>query len=783
MSNGSTPAADVERIARWNSTTRPFRRTTIHELVTEAAASVPDRPALVSGSGVVATHAELERASNQVAHQLRAMGVGRGALVGLLSEHVPQAVVAMLGILKSGAAYVPLDPAWPIARVQSLLGQLEVACVLAGRAQLRMLFEVQWALPRLRDVLCLEVETAELPMEPIDRGAVRELWDLITGADDPLKAAGFNFRASGYRYTPSDVAAYRDRVVGLARWWLGSGGRVLEVGFGSGLVLQALAPSVDRYVGIDPSVGGLERNRAWAADEAVEVELVEGFADEVAAKVTGPFDLAVLASTLQFFPGPRYFEVVLEQLVSLVVPGGAVLLADVIDPSSGQAQGGLRVPPAYFQDLVAGAGKVAGLEVHQRDPGAFAGELGARYDVVLLVGAGGRQEERSRRWWTGWHVARQPHDPPKPDATPEDVSYVIFTSGSTGIPKGVMVRHEAVANLIDWVNRTYEIGPADQLLLVTSFCFDLSVYDIFGILAAGGSIRMVGDDQLQEPDLLLNLLEREEITFWDSAPAALAVVLPFTTLRAPRGRNTLRLVFLSGDWIPLGMPEEVRNQFPRARIVALGGATEATVWSNFFEVHAVDPAWPSIPYGRPIQNARYYVLDDALRMCPIGVAGDLYIAGACLALGYVGDPATTAERFPPDPWSATSGGRMYRTGDRARWLPDGNLQFLGRLDRQVKIRGYRIELDEIEVHLNQQPAVRASVVLVEPTRHGPRLAAFVTSHDRELTSGELRRFLARRLPEYMVPNRIQVLEQFPVGPTGKIDRRALLAIEQPPRGR
>jgi amino acid adenylation domain-containing protein len=783
LTDRNTPETDLARIAGWNDTAHPFRPTTIHHLVTQAAKEFPHRPAVVSGSGVVYSHAALERHSNQVAQQLVGLGIGRGALVGLLSEHTPAALVALVGILKAGAGYVPLDPRWPTQRVQSLLAQLGVTCVVAGPTQLGMLFEIQWALPQLGDVLCLEIETQELPVERVDREAVSELWDVVASANDPLQAAGFNLRGSGHRYSPAEVAAYRDRVVGLARERLGAGGRVLEVGCGSGLILQALAPLVTRFVGLDPSARALERNRAWAATQGISVELVRGFAHELNARVQGQFDLAVLASTIQFFPGPRYLEAVLRQVAAKVVAGGAVLIADVVDPATAQAEGGLRVPPAYFEDLAAGSGWFAGVQVYRRDPQRFAHELGARYDVVLqrCDGPPGTAGVRSKRWWTGWHTAQQPHDPPSVRVTPNDVSYVIFTSGSTGTPKGVMVQHRAVANLIDWVNRTYAVGPDDQLLLVTSFCFDLSVYDIFGILAAGASVRVVPDEQLQEPDRLLDILEQEPITFWDSAPAALAVVLPFAALRAPNGRQTLRLVFLSGDWIPVGMPDEVRQQFPHSRIVALGGATEATVWSNHFPVGAVDPGWASIPYGRPMQNARYYVLDETLKPRPVGVAGDLYIAGDCLAVGYVGDPWLTAEKFLPDPWSPTPGGRMYRTGDRARWQPDGNLEFLGRLDQQVKISGYRIELQEVQAALSQHPAVRGTVVMVKQAPQGPRLVAFVISRAAGLSGEELRRFLARILPHYMVPAEINVLARFPVSPNGKVDRQALLKPDRRPQ--
>ncbi|HSK79529.1 MAG TPA: amino acid adenylation domain-containing protein, partial [Thermoanaerobaculia bacterium] len=354
-----------------------------------------------------------------------------------------------------------------------------------------------------------------------------------------------------------------------------------------------------------------------------------------------------------------------------------------------------------------------------------------------------------------------------------DLAYVIFTSGTTGTPKGVMVRHRPVINLIEWVNGTFGVGPGDRVLFVASLGFDLSVYDVFGLLAAGGSVRVATDEEVRDPERLVRILTEEPVTFWDSAPAALQQLVPLFP-EEPAAAARLRLVFLSGDWIPLPLPDEVRRTFPGARVVSLGGATEATVWSNVFPVGEVDPAWPSIPYGRPIRNARYHVLDAALTPCPVLVPGDLYIGGECLAAGYIPDPELTATKFIPDPFSRSPGGRLYRTGDRARSKADGNLEFLGRLDQQVKIRGFRIELGEIESVLLAHAGVRAAVVLARRGAAGTRLVAYVVPEEgAELTVDRLREAVRERLPEYMVPAAWMLLAALPVTANGKLDRQAL----------
>ncbi len=362
-------------------------------------------------------------------------------------------------------------------------------------------------------------------------------------------------------------------------------------------------------------------------------------------------------------------------------------------------------------------------------------------------------------------------------SSPDHLAYIIFTSGSTGTPKGVMVRHRPVINLIRWAHRAFAFSPADRVLFVTSLSFDLSVFDVFGLLGAGGSIRIAAEDEIRDPQSLLRALAEEPITFWDSAPAALEQTVPFLPGMDPNARPALRLVFLSGDWIPVTLPDRVRGSFPGARVISLGGATEATVWSNVFPVGTVDPAWASIPYGRPIENARYHVLDTRLAPCPVGIPGDLYIGGDCLADGYAREPELTAHKFIPDPWGAT-GARLYRTGDRARYRPDGNLEFLGRRDHQVKIRGFRIELGEIEAALSTLPGVREAVVAVRQDTPGDRrLVAYVAG---DATAEELRGAVRERLPDYMVPAAFVTLAALPITPNGKVDRKALPAPEWQP---
>ncbi len=369
----------------------------------------------------------------------------------------------------------------------------------------------------------------------------------------------------------------------------------------------------------------------------------------------------------------------------------------------------------------------------------------------------------------------QERENPAPCARSTDISYVIFTSGSTGTPKGVVETHRPVVNVIEWVNRTFAVAPPDKLLFVASLGFDLSVYDIFGILASGACLRVVSGEDIRSPQVLLDIIMKERITFWDSAPAALQQLVPFFPEVSGHSTQTrLRLVFLSGDWIPVTMPEVLRDTFAGVQVISLGGATEATIWSNYYPIDELDPSWPSIPYGKPIQNARYYILDQNLELCPLRVPGDLYIGGKCLATEYINDALLTANKFLDNPYAP--GEKIYKTGDIARWFEDGNMQFLGRKDHQVKIRGFRVELGEIETQLLNHPLIGDVVVVDREDASGSKyLCAYYILKDPAagVDKAALKEHLAGELPEYMIPAYFIPIDKIPLTANGKLDRKAL----------
>ncbi|MGW7531623.1 amino acid adenylation domain-containing protein [Amycolatopsis sp. NPDC054798] len=361
-------------------------------------------------------------------------------------------------------------------------------------------------------------------------------------------------------------------------------------------------------------------------------------------------------------------------------------------------------------------------------------------------------------------------------AQPDDVAYVIYTSGSTGTPKGVAVTHRAALNTLADIEQRFGVQPGDRVLGLSSLSFDLSVFDVFGVLAAGGALVLPGTEHRRDPAHWAELCRRHRITVWNSVPALMQMLVEhLEAADCPDAVPALRLVLLSGDWVPLALPDRVRSAAPSAEVVSLGGATEAAVWSIAYPIGAVSPDWPSIPYGRPLRNQRFHVLNDRMRHAPVWVPGHLYIAGAGLAEGYWRDEQRTAESFFPHP---VTGERLYRTGDLGRYLPDGTIEFLGRDDFQVKIGGYRIELGEIEHALSQDPEVGNAVVAALGPRTQQRLVAYVvpattTARDDSAFADRLRTRLAAALPGYLIPADFLLIDELPLSSNGKVDRAAL----------
>ncbi|MCC6456163.1 MAG: amino acid adenylation domain-containing protein [Caldilineaceae bacterium] len=363
-------------------------------------------------------------------------------------------------------------------------------------------------------------------------------------------------------------------------------------------------------------------------------------------------------------------------------------------------------------------------------------------------------------------IAQQSDVTPDSAVTANDPAYVIYTSGSTGQPKGAMIGHRGLCNMSEAQVRLFQLGLGDRMLQFSSLSFDASTFEICMALRVGATLCMGTRESLMPGPPLLKFMQDHAITICTLTPSTLAA-LPSAELPA------LHTITVAGEACSA---ELVAQWHKGRRFFNLYGPTEATIWATY-AVCDSQTGKPSI--GRPIQNTQTYVLDENLQPVPAGVPGELHIGGVGLSLGYINRPELTAAKFIHNPFSELWGARLYKTGDLVRYLPDGNIEFLGRIDHQVKLRGFRIELGEIENVLNAHPAIQETLVLMrEETPGDPRLVAYIVSHQANDPATapsvrELRAFLQDKLPEYMVPAHFVLLAAFPQTPNGKIDRKAL----------
>lgn len=352
--------------------------------------------------------------------------------------------------------------------------------------------------------------------------------------------------------------------------------------------------------------------------------------------------------------------------------------------------------------------------------------------------------------------------------TPSNLAYVIYTSGSTGKPKGVQIEHCTAVNLLTSITREPGINANDTLLAVTTISFDIAVAEIFLPLIVGARLVLVSRQTATDGHRLLQALNQFQVTFMQPTPVSWKILLA----AGWQGSKNLKMIS-TGEALSKELAQQLENKGDS--LWNLYGPTETTIWSS---VHQVKANQESISIGRPLANVKYYILDSHLMPLPIGVPGELYIGGDCLARGYFNRPELTAERFIADPFSDQPQGRMYKTGDLARYSQDGTVNCLGRLDRQVKIRGFRIEIEEIESAILQYPGVQAAAVVVQENANGyQRLVGYLVNQGNQPNVSEdhetLRRFLQQQLPAHMIPLRFMTIDALPLTLNGKVDPKAL----------
>ena len=396
-----------------------------------------------------------------------------------------------------------------------------------------------------------------------------------------------------------------------------------------------------------------------------------------------------------------------------------------------------------------------------------------------LAGIFSQQEVPTVCLDSDWHIVAEQLETNLPcEVTPENLAYVVYTSGSTGKPKGVAVEHRQLFNYLQSILEKLNLAADSSFATVSTFAADLGNTSIFPALSVGGCLHIISQERATNPEALIEYCDRHTIDCLKIVPSHLMALL---SASQPEKILPRKRLVIGGEALSSDLVKTLRQYSEDCQIINHYGPSETTVGVSTFSINT-DSNWEVsdiVTIGRPLGNTQIYILDHYLQPVPIGVSGEIYIGGNNLTRGYINHSEITSEKFIPNPFSDQLGSRLYKTGDLARYLPDANIEFLGRADHQVKIRGFRIELSEIESVLRQQPNIRENTVLIQKEQSGNKrlVAYFVPTHKSEILNNDLRDFLQQKLPDYMIPSIFIQLKALPLTPNGKIDRQALPAPE------
>lgn len=758
----------------------------------------PDAAAVVDEAGSTSYRA-LDRWSNRIAHWLVAQGLPRETRVGVMMHRQRGVLAAMVGIVKAGCVYVPLDPTQPLARRRTQIDAVGIAAIVGDAASLGDLRSLQWRCPSLRAGLCLDADDPDRVIEAPGVMMSTELWDHLAGEQaDDAGAGGWKSAFTGLPIPDAALAAFGANARAKTAPLLTPASRVLEVGCASGFTMRHVAPLCGSYIASD--ISRLNAERVEANARKLGLTHVTGrhlTSHDIDLLEPGSLDLIVFNSVIESFPGFGYLADILDKAVTLLAPGGSLFLgslwnlerkddylADLAAFARDHAGQGFAtrldfsddffVPAAFFRDWAVRRAEKPSLAFSAIDaPGFDPAPYG--FDLVIRLDGRGEGAQAIRHLDGRAALERLPDSAPAVTVTPDQGAYVIFTSGTTGTPKGVLVGHAPLVNLADAIERSlYEpLGQGDQLALscIFAFAFDGSMHSIGTSLLNGHALHVPAEDTRRDPARLHAFIEAHRIDVCDATPSLFSMLVDHWH---DSGTSTsARAVILGGEPVKAEMLRRLYSLPAHGdlRVVNQYGPTETCVCATQHVMTAVN--WAEHlppPIGLPLDNVVVSLTDDAGRPVPDGVPGEIRIGGRGVARGYLNDADQTARRFVTD----EAGARWYRTGDMARRLSNGLLQFLGREDRQVKIRGYRIELGEVEARLAAHPLVgRVAVVAADPRGDGDKqLVAYVVPRPG-FDAAQARAELDATMPAWMVPSWLVTIDDLPMTPNGKLDERRL----------
>lgn len=790
----------------------------IHELFDQQVEKTPDNIAVVFEDEYL-TYGELEKKANQLANYLQhEQNVGPDEPVAILMGSSLGLIEAILGILKAGGAYVPLNPRLPEERIKRMIDDASIEVVVSQKKYIKTLNRLQWECRFFQTFLCMD-STDVYAEEEAEKSELmdKKLWEYVgETAVDEITGGGWVSSYTGEPLSKDEMNEYAENILKKLTSILHQEMRVLEIGCASGITMYRLAPKVNFYYGTDLSGVIIEKNRNRVKEEGYRnIELKCLAAHEIGNIEEEKFDLVIMNSVIQAFHGHNYLRKVIKKSIDLLGKKGHLFIGDVMDQelkmdlirdltdfrSSSRDKKyktktdfseELFISREFFEDMEEEISEISNIEFSPKIY-TIENELTKfRYDVLIAIDKT-KKSSKKRGCKHKYQESRrviEKYSTQKPTylANVNNLAYIIYTSGTTGNPKGILIEHKNLVNYIYWRIKEYRFTSTDVTLQLISPAFDGFGANFYPGIFSGGKVVLVNLEERLDQDYIRNVILDEKVTNFSIVPSLYRGILDDAQKVF---FNTLRFVVLAGEKaenILIILSQKMNSEIT---LINEYGPTENAVATTAY--FGMTPENLSI-IGKPIANNELFILERNRKLTPIGVPGELYISGQGLARGYLNKPELTIEKFSEN--SNGSKGRLYGTGDRARWLLDGNLEFLGRVDDQVKIRGYRIELGEIENRLLSYYDIKEAVVIARENIVGNSnesemgekyLCSYIVPdrhHEDDQSTGEkkidvseLREFLSKSLPDYMIPSYFVQMEEIPLTVNGKVNRKALPAPE------
>jgi amino acid adenylation domain-containing protein len=835
LDEAGTADSILETIRGFNENRSAYPRDrTAHAVFSEMAARQPDAIATAQGEERW-TYREIDEASNRLARVLLERGLAPEGFVAVLFERSFELLVAILGTLKAGGAYLPIDHDAPFDRMRWMLEDTRARFLLTEKKFVRRANRLQWECADLLHVAALDSDDFLREEEERGEKMKQEVWDYV-GREmfDDISGGGWKSSYTGEWLSREVMDEYGENIRAKLAPRLGPNARVLEIGCASGISMFRLAPLVAEYHGTDLSPEILKRSEEerlrrglenvrltpLAAHEIDRLEVAAPPSSDIrvgggTASTPGaePFDVVIINSVLQCFGGHNYLRDVIRKAVDRLAPRGLLFLGNVFDQEmkdefleslrAFRREHGNRyrtktdysdelfISRAFLSDLRHEIPAIRGIEIsgliaeHESELSRYTFdaliEVDKGTDDGSCVGAGFPRPPKRHRHQFDRRALAAASDEPLPERSgPDGLAYVMYTSGTSGRPKGALVPHRAILRLVIETN-FIRITADDRMLQTGALAFDASTFEIWGALLNGGRLVRPPEMALLEPAAMKSLIRQHGITVMWLTSSLFNQFIDANGAGEADGDlfSGLRALLAGGEKLSVAHVNAFRRAHPDVAFINGYGPTENT---TFTCCHRVDREYADdIPLGPPIANTSVWILDSKGALCPPGIAGEICAGGDGVARGYLNDPELTARKFEVDRFSESDDvagtPRLYRTGDLGRWTSDGLVEYLGRIDDQVKIRGYRIEPGEIESRMREYDGVREAVVVArEMGADGKALVAYVTGTLDDVKP--LRDQLKAQVPDYMVPAYIVKVEKFPLTPNGKVDRRALPAPER-----